>query len=254
MMRRARGAAALLLLLLTAGAAPVVANVSERTTEKIRAAMADPDRPEEDRARDSNRRPIETLMFFELTDDARVLELFPGSGWYTRILSDVLAEEGELFVALGTTRVQEMASELQPLRVLDAGTRFIPTATYGVFDLEELDLGVDSLDLVLTFRNLHNLTPAARAKLLAAVYAALRPGGRLGVVDHTRRHMEPDGVENRRRLDPVQVVLEATQAGFVFNAYKDLHYRSDDELEYEVGARSVAGNTDRFTFLFRKPE
>jgi predicted methyltransferase len=41
--------------------------------------------------------------------------------------------------------------------------------------------------------------------------------------------------------------------GFEFVGYSDLHYRPDDELEYEVGRRSVTGNTDRFTFLFRKP-
>ena len=198
--------------------------------------------------------PIRTLMFFELADNARVLELFPGAGWYTRILSDVLADEGELFVALGTSRVREIEKELAPIQILETGTRLIPTATYGIFDLDSVDLGVDSLDLIVTFRNLHNLTPEAREKLLAAAYAALRPGGRLGVVDHTRRHMEPDGVENRRRMDPLQVVLEVTQAGFIFTRYSDLHYRSDDELEYEVGSHSVAGNTDRFTFLFSKPE
>lgn len=229
------------------------ADTPERTAEKILAAKASPDRPEEDRARDPNRKPIRTLMFFELSHNARVLELFPGSGWYTRILSQVLAEEGELFVALGASRIPEIEQGLGPVQILDTPTRLIPTDTYGIYDLDSVDLGVDSLDLIVTFRNLHNLTADARAKLLAAAYSALRPGGRLGVVDHTRRHMEPSGVENRRRLDPMQVVLEATQAGFTFVAFSDLHYRSDDELEYEVGAHSVAGNTDRFTILFARP-
>jgi len=65
--------------------------------------------------------------------------------------------------------------------------------------------------------------------------------------------MQPDDPENRRRLDPVVAIHEALAAGFTFEAWSDLHYRPDDELRYEVGRRSVTGNTDRFTLLFRKP-
>ena len=48
-------------------------------------------------------------------------------------------------------------------------------------------------------------------------------------------------------------IKEIQDAGFEFEDYSDLHFRADDELRYEVGRRSVSGNTDRFTFLFRKP-
>jgi predicted methyltransferase len=51
----------------------------------------------------------------------------------------------------------------------------------------------------------------------------------------------------------VLVIKEMLDIGFEFVDYSDLHYRPDDELEYEVGRRTVTGNTDRFTFLFRKP-
>ena len=84
-------------------------------------------------------------------------------------------------------------------------------------------------------------------------FEALKSGGIYGIVDHTRRHMEPDSNENRRRIDPVLVIKEVQAAGFELVDYSTLHYRADDELEYEVGRRSVSGNTDRFTFKFRKP-
>ena len=86
-----------------------------------------------------------------------------------------------------------------------------------------------------------------------AVFDALKSGGLYGVVDHTKRHMEPETPENRRRIDPVLVIKEMLDIGFEFVGYSDLHYRADDELRYEVGRHSVTGNTDRFTFLFRKP-
>ena len=54
-------------------------------------------------------------------------------------------------------------------------------------------------------------------------------------------------------MDPVQMIKEIEAAGFEFVDYSDLHYRPDDTLEYEVGRRTVTGNTDRFTLKFRKP-
>jgi len=56
-----------------------------------------------------------------------------------------------------------------------------------------------------------------------------------------------------RRADPMQITKELLDIGFELAAYSDLHYRPDDELRYEVGRKSVTGNTDRFTMLFRKP-
>ncbi len=119
--------------------------------------------------------------------------------------------------------------------------------------MDEFDFGVRDLDMVLTFRNVHNFGAEGRALMHREAFDALKSGGVYGMVDHTRRHMEPDDPENRRRIDPVLVIKEVQAAGFEFVDYSDLHYRADDELEYEVGRRSVSGNTDRFTFLFRKP-
>jgi len=126
------------------------------------------------------------------------------------------------------------------------GRRFDPSGP--------IDLGSGDFDLVLTFRNLHNFTERGRRRIHQAAFQALVPGGAYGVVDHTRRHMEAEAPENRRRMDPVRMIHEIEALGFGFEAFSDVHYRPDDELRYEVGRRSVTGNTDRFTLLFRKPE
>ena len=223
---------------------------------KVEAALAADSRPEADRARDRNRKPLETLKFFGLEDDMRVLELLPGGGWYTRVLAPVLAENGKLYVAIGTGTVRE--NELtepgfERVEVLETSENLRRNDERRVYELDDFEFGVDNLDMVLTFRNLHNFDAASRARLNSAVYDSLKSGGLYGVVDHTRRHMEPADGENRRRIDPVLVVKEMLDQGFEFVGYSDLHFRADDELEYEVGRRSVSGNTDRFTFLFRKP-
>ena len=223
---------------------------------KVEAALAAESRPEADRERDRNRMALKTLNFFGMKDDMRVLELLPGGGWYTRVLAPVLADNGTLYVAIGTGRVQERVMT-QPgfdkVVALETSSNVRRPDGSRYYVLDDFDFGVSDLDMVLTFRNLHNFDAASRARMNKQVFDALKSGGLYGVVDHTKRHMESENGENRRRIDPVLVVKEMLDQGFEFVDYSDLHYRADDELEYEVGRRSVSGNTDRFTMLFRKP-
>jgi len=223
---------------------------------KVEAALSAEGRPEADAARDRNRRPLQTLKFFGLQDDMRVLELLPGGGWYTRVLAPVLADNGTLYVALGTGRVKDNIVPLpgfDKVEVIETNENTRRPEGSRLYTMDEFDFGVDDLDMVLTFRNVHNFGETGRMLMHRESFEALKSGGVYGIVDHTRRHMERDDNENRRRIDPVLVIKEAEAAGFEFVDYSDLHFRADDELEYEVGRRSVSGNTDRFTFLFRKP-
>ena len=223
---------------------------------KVEAALSAESRPEADVERDRNRKPLETLKFFGLEDDMTVLELMPGGGWYTRVLAPVLAENGKLYVGLGTSRISETVLTepgFDQVDVIDTDANVRRPEGSRYYVLDDFEFGVSGVDMVLTFRNLHSFDAESRDRINGAVFDALKSGGLYGVVDHTKRHMEPDDPENRRRLDPVLVIKEMLDIGFEFVGYSNLHYRADDELEYEVGRRTVTGNTDRFTFLFRKP-
>jgi predicted methyltransferase len=226
------------------------------TVEKLTAAMQSGVRTAEEIARDENRKPLETLGFFGLRDDMRVLELVPGSGWFTKILAPTLRDSGKLYVAIGTSGIADTLLK-QPgfdrVTALDIGVEMIRDGEFRTNNIAGFDFGVRDIDLVLTFRNMHNFTPQGRATVNAAVFQALKSGGHFGVLDHTRRHMEPMTMENRRRTDPVLIIKEALDVGFELVGYSDLHYTPDDELRYEVGRRSVTGNTDRYMLLFRKP-
>jgi len=224
--------------------------------KRIEAAMASDIRSPEERARDAReRKPVQTLEFFGLQPNMRVLELFPAGGWYTKILAPVLADEGKLYLAIGADRLAPRLKEwkLDKVEVAPAKATPQPSGQFGVFKMDSVDLGVKDLDMVLTFRNVHNLTADTRAQLNKAVFAALKPGGVYGVVDHTRRHNEPGTVENWRRIDPVVIIKEAVDAGFVFDGFSDLHYRPDDELRFDTARPSIANYSDRFTLRFRKP-
>ncbi len=224
--------------------------------DKIKAAMASDIRSEAEVARDRNRKPVETLAFFQLRDDMRVLELLPGGGWYTKLLAPVLRDNGELYVAIGINNVQQNLlpqTGFDHINVIDIGVATERSGPFSTNFIPTFDFGVADIDLAVTFRNMHNFTIDGRANINAAVYESLRSGGLYGVIDHTLRHMEPMTRENRRRADVVQIIKEALAAGFELVDYSDLHYRPDDELRFEVGRATVTGNTDRFTLLFRKP-
>ncbi len=229
---------------------------SNPTEEKINAALQHERRGEKDRIRDANRSPVDTLNFFRFKDDQTVLELLPGGGWYTKILGPALEKKGKLYVSIGTNTVEKMIMD-QPgystteVIPFDGITR--SETEERRYTVPEFSFGVRKVDLVLTFRNMHNFDAVGRVNLNRASFDALKKGGLYGVVDHTRRHMQPDSPEAWRRMDPVQVIREVESAGFRFVDYANLHYRPDDELKYEVGRKTVTGNTDRFTLLFEKP-
>lgn len=232
------------------------ANDFDAVKAKLETAMAADSRAADDKARDANRLPIETLEFFGMRDDMKVVELIPGGGWYTQLLAPVLAENGEYTVALGTGRVEEALlgkPGFENIKVTGKDAEFSRPEGSRFYELKMTDLGVKKADMILTFRNYHNFGAAGRNAMNEAAFEALKRGGIYGVVDHTARHMEPASGENRRRLDPVLAIKEVQAAGFELVDFSDLHYRPDDELRYEVGRKTVAGNTDRWTLKFRKP-
>lgn len=235
-------------------AAPVAQAQSDdfaSTRNKIEMALQGATRTPAEIARDEiERRPVDTLEFFGLREDMRVLELVPGAGWYTKILAPTLRGSGKLYVAIGTDTVAERVlnqpgfDEVEVLNLPEGMT---------LRELASFNFDVDDLDMVLTFRNLHNMDAQSRAHLNDAIFDSLRSGGLYGVIDHTRRHLEPDNRENGRRLDPVLVIKEIQAAGFELVDFSDLHASVADDLTLEVGHESVTGRTDRFTLLFRKP-
>ncbi|MFC3192794.1 class I SAM-dependent methyltransferase [Marinicella sediminis] len=225
------------------------------TSDLVKEALKSELRSDAEKERDRNRRPVQTLEFLGLEHDMKVIELVPGGGWYTKILAPVLKEKGQLIVALGTGRVQTLIEAHEGLSHIQVGaedSNIYRKEGARFYSLENAGIGEKKADMVLTFRNYHNFAEDGRKAMNDAAWDALKMGGIYGVVDHTRRHMEGDNDENRRRFDPVKAILEIQAAGFELVDFSDLHYRADDELEYEVGRRSVTGNTDRWTLKFKK--
>lgn len=244
--------AALVLPMAPAGAADALTAFQK----KVRTVMEMPHRSKKNRARDRNRDPVKALQFCRMRDDMTVLDWAPGRGWYTEILGPLLKDKGLLYVStLGSQlkRLDPLLKKEPMSKVRKLPVKAVRHPVSHDITAKNLDFGRTDIDLVLNFREYHNLDPSTRLDFNRAVLKALKPGGYYCIVDHTRRHMEPDTNENRRRVDPVLAIKEVQAAGFKFVDFATFFLRPDDELRFEVGRRTVSGNTDRFTLLFQKP-
>lgn len=230
---------------------------ARQTIEPVALNLDHRSRADKEKARDRNRRPRETLAFFGLQPDMRVIELFPGGGWYTKLLGPYLERSGALYIAMGTSQVAPKLAALGLSKVVPVGVveGFSKTDSPGyIYSVDSIDLQETNVDMVLTFRNAHNLDSDARTVLNRAVFTALKPGGIYGVIDHTKRHSEAFDKRTWRRTDPVQIIKEAVAVGFEFVDYSTIHARAEDGLEFDTRHDSLVNETDRYTLKFRKPK
>lgn len=218
------------------------------------AALAGAHRSDANRARDQYRHPKETLLFFGLQPDMVVVELFPGNGWYTEVLAPVLQQNGKLIAAQfeatepPSYRPRVVAAYQELLaRPEFAGTQMVTISDAGAMP----EVADASVDMVLTFRNVHNWINAGTFEAVFAEAArVLKPGGVLGVVEH-RANEGVDPVESAQRgYVPESYVIEvARAAGFELDGRSEVNANPADTKDYDIGVwalpPSLRGDLDR---------
>ncbi len=259
----------------TADASPAATDAATAAT--ITRVLAGDHRSDANRARDVWRHPQETLTFFGLRQDMTVMEVWPGGGgWYTEVLAPVLRERGRYIAASWDPKseskyVQDnMKAYAEKLASRpDRYDRVTVTALQHPGALQPVPPG--SVDLVLTFRNLHNwMSREAAEPMLAAMYAALKPGGILGMVEHRgadQRPQDPLAKSGYVRTD--HAIALARKAGFELLGQGEINANPRDTKDHPDGVWSLPptfrggdvdrarfaaiGESDRFTLKFRKP-
>jgi predicted methyltransferase len=237
-------------------------------TEPLAQAVNGAQRSPENKARDVYRHPQATLQFVGVGPTQRVVELWPGKGWYTEILAPLLRENGQL------TAVVPTGNYLQPYKDFLA-------AQPGLYDRVQvqeiappgqLSFGPDaSADVVLTFRNVHGWASNGYApQVFAAAFKVLKPGGVLGIEEH---RAQPGSAAAQSPesgyMTEDSVIALATGAGFVLEERSEINANPKDTTDYPKGvwtlppslvlgdqdrAKYVAiGESDRMTLRFKKP-
>ncbi len=240
--------------------------------------LAGEQRSEANRLRDKYRHPRETLLFFGLRPDMTVVEIWPGGGWYSEILGPVLREHGKYVLAQYATENpqapgwQRAAREKQQTLVAQQAALYGKPAFTSFGPPEHLAITpAGSADLVLTFRNVHNWSSQhADQAAFQAFFAALKPGGTLGVVEHRAR----PGTSFERMvktgyMTEAYVIGLAEKAGFKLVEKSEINANPLDTTDHPNGVWTLPpirrgqldpekynaiGESDRMTLKFRKPE
>ena len=257
---------------------PVLAQNSPiRGAEPLAAAIAVPTRTEANRARDKYRHPYETLTFFGVQPNHTVVEIWPGSGWYTEILAPYLKSGGGRLYAAAPEWGLSGVAKLKAAHPTIYG--FIETAEFPAFDPNARRVPDGTADAVLTFRNVHNWRmgyrregkPDYSAEAFRQMYAMLKPGGVLGIEDH--RLPESADAERERTSGYIKVSTVrrlAEQAGFRFVGSSEVNANPRDPADWPKGVWTLPptltlkdqdrekylaiGESDRMTLKFVKPE
>ncbi|MEM6826644.1 MAG: hypothetical protein AAF553_01735, partial [Pseudomonadota bacterium] len=256
---------------------------AEATTENAKLAeVLAADIRVEDTARDAYRHPAETLAFFQVEPNHTVIEYAPGGGWYTRILAPYVAEEGQYVgVGFGPEAAASLGEEFVE-RVKAGAETFSDRQSEGTgIAAEKLPYYFTSaipedmagtVDRVLIMRMMHNLKrwEVADAET-EGLYAALKPGGLLGVVQHRAKADAPDDYVdgNRGYLKQDEMIAFFEGKGFELVETSEINANTNDTADYESGVWTLPpsfaegdadrekyaaiGESDRMTLLFKKP-
>jgi predicted methyltransferase len=227
----------------------------------IREAVAHPDRPTDDRARDASSKPVEVLEFFGIRPGMVVLDLNAATGWYTEVLARVVGPTGRVLAHNHPGARTTLAAEDFERRY---GRNRLPNVEQVFAGHNELELVPASLDAVLMSMVYHDTYwyspdvawgPVDRPALLADLYAALKPGGIVGVVDHhAAAGSDPAAtVHGQHRIDSAVVRRDFVAAGFELAAESDVLRNPLDDYSRSVFDPALLGRTDRFVMRFRRP-
>lgn len=238
---------------------PAPAAKRDPVQRAVHEAVASPDRPAADRARDKARQSEAVLGFFRIAPGMNVLDLYAGGGYYTELLSLVVGPTGRV-VSHNNALYEKFAQK-------ELAARFTPGRLANVERLaaenNELELPPGRFDAVLMTNVYHDVYFVDEKagwpridgpKLLATVFSSLKPGGILGVTDHAALPGAPAETGGTlHRIDPALLRRDIEAAGFVLEAESDVLINPADDRTKTAFDPSVQGRTNQVVLRFRKP-
>lgn len=212
---------------------------------------------EADKADDARRKLAAVIEFTRVKPGQKVLELVPGSGYWTRVFSAIVGPAGHVYTVWPNEMAKYSAKSLADWQALVATPHY---ANVSLLQQPAATLDVsEPVDLVFTSQNYHDyhdpfMGPVDLAAFDKQVFAALKPGGVFVVIDHVAPAGSGiDDTNTLHRIDPAQVKKEVEAAGFVFDGESDALRNAADPHTAKVFDASIRGRTDQFVYRFRRP-
>ncbi len=222
----------------------------------VTAAVADKGR-DDDRKDDARRHVAEVVAFSGVKPGDKVVDLIPGSGYFTKVFSKIVGDKGHVFMIWP----DEYAKEAQPDPVKNQGlARTGYPNTSVILQPGAAFATPEPVDLVFTVQNYHDYPDKFMGQIDPmvfdrAVFKALKPGGTFLIVDHTAEAGSGmRDTDTLHRIDPAIVKKQVTEAGFLFVGESPALKNPADDLKKGVFDKAIRGHTDQFIYKFRKPK
>ena len=260
-MTRAIARALVLLAVLPVSAllsAPPACAGTGTPADYVGAAIAAPERPPEQIARDAERRPEAVLRFAGVKPGERVADFMSGGGYFTRLFSHIVGKAGHVYAFLPDEQLRNCSpDEVAGTRALEhAGAYPNVSVLTGPVNRFRPPEPVDVLWTSLNFHDLYDpfMGPADVPQVVRAMFEALKPGGELLIIDHVAQ--AGSGVRDTdtlHRIEPEVIIRTVEAAGFRLEAESDLLRNPQDGHRLRVFDAAVRGRTDQVILKFRKP-
>lgn len=222
----------------------------------IAAAVSDPMRPAEDKARDAVRKPADMLAFAGVKDGDQIADLVPGGGYFTKLFSKAVGTNGKVYAFFPTELDAAMAKRGKTIPGADSNYPNVSVLHQPLVSFT----APEPLDIVWTSQNYHDMHdkfmgPPDIAAVNKAIFAALKPGGVFIVLDHAAADGSGlSATDTLHRIDEAAVKKEVEAAGFVLEAEDNSLRNPKDPRTANVFDPSIRGHTDQFVLKFRKPK
>jgi predicted methyltransferase len=232
--------------------------VGESLTSVIAGAVASGDRPATDTARDSNRKPIETLAFIGVKPGGRIADYAAGSGYFTRLFSAVVGPQGHVYASVPSAlfKYPNIVKGIADIQTYAASHPNVTVTFASALGAAHYPEPLDVFWISQNYHDLHDpfMGPVDMATFNRAVYSALKPGGLYLVLDHAAAKGAPtDVTDTLHRIEPSTVRREIEAAGFEYLGESKALANPADPHTVGVFDPSIQGRTDQFILKFRRP-
>jgi predicted methyltransferase len=219
----------------------------------LNAILASPSRPQAERDQDAQRKPAEVIKFLGIKSGDHVADMLTGGGYWTRILVPLVGPGGKVYAG-NNPFFGRFYTKAEDALLAEPAFKNVVRIDGPV---DKIALPTDgSLDAVLMVMAYHDLflTDENRGEMNRKIFAALKPGGVYGIIDHEAGAGAGSAkIKDLHRIEKKTVVDEVQAAGFKLAGEANFLANPADDHSAKIFDKSISGKTDRFVLKFEKP-
>ncbi|VAW92762.1 Mlr5283 protein [hydrothermal vent metagenome] len=220
-------------------------------------SLHQPDRFSGDKSSDKSRKPLDILEFSDVKADMKIIDLLGGGGYYTELFNYVVGDKGKVYIQNTTLFLRFSKDELEK-RLKNNRLKNVVRLDSDFADMK-LPKNVDLMFIGLSYHDIYvkrddKLLTTTREEFFPQIFSALKPGGKLVIIDHAAKIGTGNSVSTKlHRIDEKWATKDIESAGFKLIRTSDVLRNPNDDLNLDIWNKKVFRKTDRFVHLYEKP-